>query len=114
MRKINIIGNELRQNFQFQIETGNQIEFELEYRPQQLGWFMSLKYNQYEFREIRLTVCDNLLRRARNYLPFGIAVKTTDGYEPLSQDDFASGYAKFYVLDKTEVGLVEDIVYVRT
>lgn len=113
MQRINIISADIRQTFSFITEDGNKIDFYLEYKPQQLGWFVSFTYQNYEFNNIRLSTNYNIIRRCRNYLPFGIRIDTVDGYEPLSQEDFSSGYANMYILDKTEVFAIEELIYAK-
>lgn len=97
---------------------GTILTLQLYYRPMQLGWFIeSLVYNPvtvsygppsnyvgpFVAKGIRITNSPNLLNQFRNQIPFGIACYTQQNREPTQAQDFASGAAALYLLDKAEV-----------
>lgn len=113
MLELSILNNKPKQSFIFQLNNEN-IEFYFEYKDQQLGWFMTLKYNEYSFSNMRIATNPNILRAYASYLPFGLAITTVDGLEPMQIDDFVNGYATLYVLNSDEVNEVEATYYDRT
>lgn len=107
MYKLTQLGNEPMQEIEFLLEDNSSIMFHFEYKANQAGWFFSYKYGDIENKNIRITRNYNMLRSYRNYLPFGARCDTKDGYEPIDIDDFASGYAEFYVLTPEDVEATE-------
>lgn len=89
-----------------------EVEIYLEYIPNQFGWFFGVKYSDIvDYKNIRLTVHENILRSYSNLLPFGLMCVTDDGQEPTGIDDFASGYASIYMLTQQECKQLEDMYY---
>lgn len=114
MQQITTLSDEYKQNFKIELDNGNQIVFNFEYRPNQLGWFFGFEYLDVQLNNIRLCTADNLLRGYRNIIPFGLAVVTNDNDEPYGVSDFLSGYCNLYLLDESDVVAVEANLYVKT
>jgi len=79
----------------------------LEYKPLQLGWFMSLKYFDFEVNNLRVVTSGNILNQFKNLIPFGVACFVDELQEPLLKTDFLLARAKLYILDSDEVELFE-------
>lgn len=113
MFKFTQLGNEAQQAVTMVLNENIEIPFTFEYKPNQLGWFFGFTYNGETYSNIRLTTCYNILRAYRNWLPFGLRCDTSDGGEPLNIDDFSSGYASVYLLNKEDVKAVEANFYAK-
>lgn len=88
------------------------VDLYFEYKPNQLGWFIDIKYQDLvNYRNIRVTTHRNLLRSYSAILPFGMMITTSDGLEPMGIDDFTSGYATVYILTRDECKQIEEIYY---
>jgi len=108
MKYVGNITSEAKQNIKLITEDGSKVNFTLEFKPMQEGWFFSFSWGGiFSVNNRRLTTCLNMLRQFREILPFGFACTTTDGYEPIFQDDFIKGRAQFYILNSNDVGAVE-------
>lgn len=108
MKKIGTITDAPNQNLVIVLDDGTKINLVLNYYSNQSGWFFSLNYNNSQFvvNNRRLVTSPNMLYAFQNIIPFGLAVTTTDGYEPIFIDDFITGRASFYVLNQADVLLI--------
>lgn len=79
------------------------IELRLSYIPQQVSWFVDVRWRDFSIQNQRLCVSPNMLEKYRLIIPFGITVTTNDKGEPVSDTDFESGRIKIYILDADEV-----------
>ena len=111
MYQLTQLGNEPKQKITMALNTGTRIVLNIEYKPNQLGWFFGFKYEDIDYQNIRLTTSYNILRAYRNYLPFGIRCDTDDMQEPTDINDFVTGYAKIYLLTKSDTEAIEGIYY---
>ena len=96
-----------RQSWQIILDDGSAIDFTMWFCDNQKGWFYSLIYGTFSVSNRRLVTSPNMLRQFREVIPFGLAILTTDGQEPVLIDDFANGRASFYVLNADDVAAVE-------
>ncbi len=86
------------------LDDGTRVTFNLYFRPMQYGWFFeSIVYKEFTLRGCRVVTSPNILQQYKNLLPFGIACYTKDNQEPTQRQDFASGYAKLYLMSAAEV-----------
>ena len=90
-------------------DTGLDIEITLEYSPMQYSWFAKVVYEDFTLNGIRVFTSPNIMRQFSNFVPFGIVCSVDGGQEPTLQEDFSSGRAKLYVLDREEVLALEDL-----
>jgi hypothetical protein len=90
---------------------GSAIGLTLVYKPMQYGWFITeLTYKDKPVLQgARVVVSPNLLFQLKNLLPFGLAVGSKDGRDPLLQDDFAQGHSQLLLLNAEEVAAVEEL-----
>ena len=113
MHILNNITSDYKQNLEWISTNNDSVYLYLEYLPNQLGWFLNIKYQDTEFKKIRITTTANMLRAYNSYLPFGILCRTLDGNEPIGLNDFASGYAELCMLSRQECKFLEDNYYVK-
>ncbi len=114
MKKITGISSTPKQTFTLTLDDNSNIDFSLEFFPNQLGWYLKFKYeNTICETPLRVCVCPNLIREYKNTLPFGFMFTTTDMDEIFYLDDFESGRASFYLLNSSDVQQIEDSVYAK-
>jgi hypothetical protein len=108
MTEITGITLEAKQNFTLILEDGSQAPLYMEYIDQNYGWNMSVSYPGWSgITYQRMTVNANMLRRWSNIIPFGLAIITNDGYEPILISDFYSGRASLFLLNADDVQTYE-------
>lgn len=95
------------------LDNGTNATLELEYRPQQLGWFYNLEYQNFLIQGQRLVYSPNLLRQFQGQIPFGLAVVSTDKNDPLQQTDFSSGKAVLILLNEADAAEIETAKFTR-
>ena len=110
MRLINEITSEPNQTHTLALEDGTDVKITFNYRVNQSGWFYSFTHQDRTFNNRRIVTSPNMMRQFKDILPFGFACTVEDGGEPVFQDDFESGRAKFYLLDQSDVTDIEDNV----
>lgn len=113
MYLLNNLTSNAKQKLTWITPNGEEVQLYFEFRANQIGWFIGIKYNDYDFSNVRLTTNFNLLRHYNSYLPFGLMCMTNDGFEPMNKDDFSNGYAKIYMLTLEECKLIEDKQYAK-
>lgn len=115
MQKVVGISNVASQVFNLTATDGTIVTLNISYRPQQVGWFIDLTWSGTNpstvNNGIRLTNFPNMLRQWRNIYTFGLGCITQDGYDPLGQNDFQSGYATLLFLDPADVQQIESTVF---
>lgn len=88
---------------------GTSLTLTLYFVPMQYGWFIrNLTHGDFILNGFRVVISPNMLYQYKNLIPFGLACFSTDSREPSQQDDFASGFAKLYLLNEAEVEQYED------
>ncbi len=93
---------------------GSRAVLVMEYRPNQIGWFVNLTYGDFQLDGQRLVSSPNFLRQWREQIPFGLSVLGINNVDPLRQTDFADGTVSIYLLDQADVDAVEAAVYPGT
>ena len=100
-----------RQSSRIVLSAGGSFSITLEYIEASQGWTYALSYgDNFSINGMRLVCGFNILRQWRNILPFGLAVISEDGYEPVFQDDFYTGRVSVYVLDAAEIVSAEELI----
>lgn len=108
---INNITSDAKQIQSVILFNGKNLSLYMEYKPQQLGWFMSLSYlGTFILNNIRITTSPNMLHQFKNLIPFGLACFVEGNQEPLLQDDFITQRAQLFILDTSEIQEFEDIL----
>lgn len=110
------ITDQPNQQFDLQIADGSRVKVTLNFRVQQLGWFLDLVWTRtdgttFPLYGLRVTTSPNILRQWRNLLPFGLAVITSANGEPVSVKSFSSNTSQLVLLDEADVELIESQVY---
>ena len=90
---------------------GQKIDLSMRYMPSQQGWFMDVVYGDFSVYGVRVVASPNMLRGFRNKIPFGLLCTTLQGVDPYRINDFATGYAKMYLMTADDVINIEGSVY---
>lgn len=100
------------QSISLVLADGTTISMSLNYFAGQEGWFYSLNYNngQFTVNNRRLVTSPNMLAQFRNITEFGLAVTTSDGYEPIFLTDFATSRASFFILEAADVQIIAESI----
>lgn len=93
------------------LDDGTTVTLELIYRPAVEIWTISITHGDFEIDNIQACVHANLLRGFRNNIPFGLACNTTDGVDPFDIEDFNNGRASLYILNPSDIALIEENVF---
>jgi hypothetical protein len=111
MNIIQSITDQPNQQIVLTLSDGSAVTWTLYYREQQAGWFYDVAWNgvnpSWQRLGQRLVTNPNLLRQNRNVIPFGIAVTTSNGFDPTTQDAFSSGYATAFLMTSADVAAIE-------
>lgn len=114
MKRINDISSDYKQTLTIKLDNRNEMIITLIYKPNQMGWFLGIKYKNLNIGpEIRITNSMNLIREYKNSLGVGIRCEVVDKREPFFVTDFANGSAKLFVLDRKDIETLENEVYAR-
>lgn len=108
MRLIQQVTADSRQSQKIKLEDGSQVEVSLYFRPMQTGWFLDLKYLDFQVYNLRVTASLNFIRQFKNKLRFGLACIVQGDRDPMFLEDFASGFSSLYLLSEEEVQEYED------
>ena len=112
MQYIDNISNEPMQKHTILLEEdSSRIVLELTYRPNQLGWFLDVTYDNLYFKlyGLRITTNSNILNQWRNKLPFGIICQCKDSQDPMLIEDFLVNRAQLAILSKEEVNQIVEM-----
>lgn len=112
MIQISTLNNAPKQNFQYNLEGYDTIDFTLEFKPQQESWFISITYGTWSLMNERVATSLNMLRQFKNILPFGLLIYTTLKVDPCTIDAWEKGW-EFYILTRDEVAQIEADYYVN-
>lgn len=112
MQRFNNFSNDADQLVTFPLEDGTSIQIELIFRPGIERWMMNLTHPLLNLKGFNLSVGPNILRSWKNIVPFGIAILSNNGLDPIRSDDFQEGIVTFNMLSEEEVAQVEAEVLV--
>ena len=85
------------------LPNGESVEFILNFKPMQLGWFINeMTYNEFVLKGMRITNSPNMLHQFINKIPFGLGCFSKEDREPTLQEDFTSGNSSLYILTQEE------------
>lgn len=94
--------------------TGNarqRIKLTMRYMPSQQSWFMDVVYNDFRVYGLQVVANVNLLRNYQNIIPFGFVCTTEQQIDPYRLDDFLTGFAKLYLMNKQDVINIEEAFF---
>jgi hypothetical protein len=114
MIQITTITDDADQLFYTTLDDGSVLTIELVYRPGIQRWSMNISHPLLTLNGYNLCTHENILRPYRNNIPFGIMIASTDGYDPVSIEDFVNGRILFYILNASDVAYLEENVFIPT
>ena len=107
MNQLTILSSRADQKAFIPLADGSLLQLEFIYRPGIQRWTVDVTHPLLTLTGYILCVAPNILRQWRNLISFGIAVTSTDGYDPVEINDFVDGRVSVYILSSAEVSLVE-------
>lgn len=113
MKQITAFTADPSQNVTLILDNGDKVAFSMKYFPNQTGWFYSFTFGSFSVFNRRIVTSPNMIRSLRGFLPFGFAITTSDGYEPIYIDDFVNGRTSFYLLNSDDVSAIEGLITAR-
>ena len=111
MKQIQGISSQPKQQFTIPLTDGTRVSAYMEYRPQQLGWFLNLTWQTWTLNGLRVTASPNILRQWQNVIPFGLSVLTSGNVEPLNITDFENTTAVMLLLEGSDIALVNSTAF---
>lgn len=87
---------------------GSSAQLEFFYRPGTQRWTLDISHPLLTMKGFNLSLGPNILRQWRNLIPFGIAITSNNGLDPMQATDFLDGTCKLYILSAAEVILIEE------
>lgn len=91
------LGDEARQQIQFQLLNGKLIFFTFFYSVNNNAWFVDMEYEDFILYGLRIVNNASLLRQYNNILPFDIEVTSVSGFNPYTIDCFKNGLNTFII-----------------
>lgn len=107
MQELNVITDDADQNLIFPLPDGTSVQLEFIYRPGIQRWAMNVVHPLLTIKGLMLSVQPNILRPWKNLIPFGIAILTATGLDPILATDFLDGSCTVNILSASEVQQVE-------
>jgi hypothetical protein len=111
LNQITILSNNADQQVFIPLTDGSLLQLEFIYRPRIQRWEITVTHPDLPggvASGMILCVSPNIMRPWKNLLSFGIAVLSTDGYDPVDINDFSNNRISVYVLTEDEVQMVEN------
>lgn len=91
------------QTSQLALPDGTLATMTLEYRSNQLGWFMDLSYNAFVLHGQRVVTSPNCLYAYQNLIPFGVMCVTAENAEPTGLEAWVDGSSQLYLLNQQDI-----------
>lgn len=107
MQQLNNLTDAADQYMTITLEDASVLQLEIIYRPGIQRWTANINHPLLVMNGYNLALGPNILRQWRNTIPFGIAVTSLNGLDPMNQEDFADGNCQISILDSGEVATVE-------
>lgn len=112
MRLIQGITDQSKQQISIPLQDGSIAVWSLGYKALQKGWFYDLSWNGSDVcTGQRLVLSPNILRQYINKIPFGISVVGPSEVEPTAVNDLTNGLVQFYLLEGTDLDVVEQLAF---
>lgn len=102
MRKISSLTSSPNQSVTIVTQEGIYYKLNFRFLPTQMYWVMDIISDNFEVYNQRIGCTVNILDKYHNILKFGLAIWTIDGLDPMSVEDFETGYAEVYIFDEEE------------
>lgn len=107
MKQITTISDDADQLVYFILDDGSVLKLEFICRPSIQRWSVNVSHPLITLNGYNLCLSPNILRPWKNLIPFGIAVTSLDGVDPVDIDDFSSGRVQIFILSAEDVAAVE-------
>lgn len=107
MQRLNNLTNDADQLITFQLPDGTTAQLEFVYRSGTQRWTVSITYSTFSLSGYNLVTGPNILRQWKNVIPFGMAILSTTGLDPMYPTDLVDGTIFVEMLDADEVEEVE-------
>lgn len=107
MQKL-VLSNNARQKSRVFLEDGTVINFTFRFLPTQSSWNFDVEAVNFNLNGQKLTRAANVLYQYQRTIGWGLGVATKSGLDPDEIDDFETGEASVYVLEKSDVELVNE------
>lgn len=107
MNQINTLSDDADQQVYYALPDGTVATLQFTYRSAIQRWSLDLSYGTVTLKGFNLCVHPNILRQWRNLIPFGMAIVSTDGQDPVAINDFLTGRITVFMLLQEEVAEVE-------
>ena len=111
MKKIVNISNQPKQRIALVTDSGENIDFYLEYKPRVESWFFSFKYKDLEAKNLTVCLHPNILRQFKRNIDFGIGFQSDTKVEPFYLDVFSTGKCNMVLLNQNDVKNIEAQIY---
>lgn len=108
MQTLNNLTDDADQLMTMVMPDGTAITMEFNYRPAIQRWALSLSTPGLTLNGYNLKQGPNILRPWRNVIPFGIAILSSTGVDPINVGDFLNGTVTVNMLTADEVQQVEN------
>ncbi len=109
------ITSDPKQTISIPLPDGSSVSLNLDFKPQQLGWFYSIAYStktvNFQLTGSRLVTSPNILRQYQNIVPFGLSVVTQGNVEPTTQTAFSDDTITFLLLDQSDIADIDAAIY---
>jgi hypothetical protein len=114
MNQIVTLSDDADQQVFYALPDGTVATLQFTYRAGLQRWSFSVSYTgpnaSLDLNGVVLCVHPNTLRQWKNLIPFGMAVVSLDGYDPVALNDFTTGRIQIFMLTQSEVAMVESQV----
>ncbi len=107
MQQLNNLSNDAFQLVTYVLDDGTTVQLTFSYRPGIGRWTMDLVHEDLTLAGINLCVFPNILRQWKNIIPFGMAIISNNGLDPIQPNDFVDGIVTVNMLTAEEVQQVE-------
>jgi hypothetical protein len=108
MKYLNFFTQDYKQQYTVKLDTGKTFIFKIEYSDQNLGWYFDIEYGDIKIYNIRLCTDNNILRKWKNQLSFGISCVSDDYTDPFFLTDLETGRIMLYLLSSDEVNSIDE------
>lgn len=108
MFRIDGITDEPKQSYRLPV-VGSEIEavMDLEWRDTQNAWFMSVSYQSFSVKNLKVSMMPNVLAQFANRIPFGLMCASTNKQDPFTLQSFRDKICSLYILTSAEVNDLE-------
>ena len=113
MKQIATLSSDADQLVYMILDDGTTLSLEFVYRPAIQRWSLSLVHSKLTLNGYNLCLGPNILRQWKKLVPFGLAVTSTDGEDPVDVSDFESGRISVFLLSEDETAQVESEILGR-